>query len=232
MTSGDVEAFLARKHQRDGWELTTLRQFFRWARRRRLVLVDPTKGMLVAAQPRFIGAALGIDEQRRLFRRWTAQSDEVHPYEALVGLLALVHGASRTELASLVLDDIDRPRHAVRFGNRPHSVVLDPDSWDALERAVAHRGRMRTVNPHLLVTRKSACRSTPAPGQFVSIVLEPSGVTMRDLRSTRLSRLVSAYDPMLVAASFGMTPKAATYYLGDCVDRERLESTRDVVDAG
>ena len=41
---------------------------------------------------------------------------------------------------------------------------------------------------------------------------------MRDLRSTRLSLLVSSHDPMLVAASFGVTPKTATYYLGDRVD--------------
>ncbi len=39
------------------------------------------------------------------------------------------------------------------------------------------------------------------------------------------------YDPMLLAASFGLTPKTATYYLADCIDREHLESTNDVLDA-
>ena len=227
--AGDVEAFLGRKHQRDGWELTTLRQFFRWARRRRLLLVDPTKGLSLGARPRFTGATLGIDEQRRLFCRWTTASDDVHPYEALVGLLALVHGASRIELASLRLDDIDTRRHSVELGKRRHPLVLDPDSWAAVERAMAHHGRLRTLNPHLLVNRRTACRDAAVPGDFVSQLLQPAGAVMRDLRSTRLSRLVSSYDPMLVAASFGLTPKSATYYLGEGLDGERLESTRDAV---
>lgn len=230
VTSSDVEAFLAPRRQRDSWEVTTLRQFLRWARRRRLVLVDSTKGLPLGAQPRFTGATLGIDEQRRLFQRWTTASLDVHPYECVVGLLALLHGASRIELASLVLDDIDRPRHAVQLGKRPHALVLDPDSWEALERAVAHHRRLRTLNPHLLVTAKTACRNVAARGQFVSEVLHPAGVVMRDLRSTRLSRLVSTYDPMLVAASFGLTPKTATYYLGDSVDGEHLQSTNDLLD--
>jgi hypothetical protein len=174
------------------------------------VLVDPTKGLSLGAQPRFTGAALGIDEQRRLFRRWTIPSDDAHPYEAFVGLMALLHGATRIELASVVLDDIDAPRHAMHLGRRPHPLTLDPESWEALLRAVAHHEQLRTLNQHLLVTRHSACRSNPAPGLFVSNILLPAGVTMRDLRSTRLSRLVSSYDPMLVAASFGVTPKAAT----------------------
>lgn len=132
----------------------------------------------------------------------------------------------------MLLDDIDAPGHAIHLGRRPHPLALDPDSWDALERAVAHHEQLRTLNQHLLVTRRSACQSNPAPGLFVSNVLLPAGVTMRELRSTRLSRLVSSYDPMLVAASFGVTRKAATYYLGDGVDQERLESTREILESG
>lgn len=226
-----VEVFLARKHQRDSWELTTLRKFLRWARRRRLVLVDPTRGLRLGAQPRFAETGLGIDEQRRLFRRWTIPSDDIHPYESFVGLLPLLHGASRLELASLRRGDIDRPRHAVQLGKRPHPIVLDPASWEALQRAVVHHRQLRTLNPHLLVTAKTACRNTPARGDFVSELLRPAGVGMRDLRSRRLSRLVSTYDPMLVAASFGLTPKTATYYLADSVDQEHLESVNDVLSA-
>lgn len=154
----------------------------------------------------------------------------VSPGASTTRPLALLHGASRIELASLVLEDIDRPRHAVRLGKRPHALVLDPVSWAALERAVAHHRRLRTLNPHLLVTAKTACRNIAARGQFVSEVLHPAGVVMRDLRSTRLSRLVSTYDPMFVAASFGLTPKTATYYLGDSVDGEHLQSTNDLLD--
>lgn len=143
VTTSDVEAFMARRRQRDSLLLLPLRQFFRWARRRRLVLVDPTKGLSLGPQPRFTGAALGIDEQRRLFRRWTTPQDDVHPYEAFVGLMALVHGATRIELASVVLDDIDVPHHAVHLGKRPHPLPLDPDTWEVVEGALAHHRRLR-----------------------------------------------------------------------------------------
>lgn len=74
-----------------------LRQFFAFARSRRLVLVDPTRG-LTGTEPRaFRGTTLTLDQQRSLFRRWTTETGP-HPHEALVGMLALLHGASSAEI--------------------------------------------------------------------------------------------------------------------------------------
>jgi hypothetical protein len=42
----------------------------------------------------FRGPTAGLGLQRELFRRWTREPG-VHPHEAVTGLLALLHGASR-----------------------------------------------------------------------------------------------------------------------------------------
>lgn len=78
------------------------------------------------------------DEQRALFRRWTLGPD-VHPHEALFGLLALLHGASSKEIRTLTVEDIDHQARTIRLGDRPPAVPMDPASWAAVQRCLAHR---------------------------------------------------------------------------------------------
>ncbi len=67
----DIEAFLATLPRARKRRLTVLRQFFRFARSRKIILADPTRG-LTAREPRgFTGQTLRLDQQRELFRRWT-----------------------------------------------------------------------------------------------------------------------------------------------------------------
>lgn len=68
-----------------------LRQFFGFARAQHLVLVDPTRGLTAKESNGYRGRTLTLDQQRDLLRRWTCD-DEVHPHEALLGMLALLHG--------------------------------------------------------------------------------------------------------------------------------------------
>jgi hypothetical protein len=80
----DIEEFLNLQPNNRPRRLTVLCQFFRFARARRLLLVDPTRG-LARRQPRgFRAKTLTIDRQRLLFRRWSTDPT-VHPHEALVG---------------------------------------------------------------------------------------------------------------------------------------------------
>ena len=89
ITTTDLEAFLARAPQNRHQQTYVLRHFFRWARRRKLILSDPSRPLRLGAQPAFIGTVLDTPAQRALFRRWT--SDTVHPHERLTGLLGLAH---------------------------------------------------------------------------------------------------------------------------------------------
>jgi hypothetical protein len=73
----------------------------------------------------FRGATLDLTIQRELFRRWTTDP-AVHPHEALVGLLALLHGATNQDLRGLMVSDTTPANRSVQLGSRPHPTPLDP----------------------------------------------------------------------------------------------------------
>ncbi|MFE9637059.1 hypothetical protein [Streptomyces sp. NPDC006463] len=217
----DVEAFLAVLPQARKRRLTVLRQFFRFARAQKLVPVDPTRGLVVKEAKGFRGQTLTLDQQRELFRRWTTE-EHVHPHEALVGMLALLHGASSSEVRLLQITEVDHSAQRIRLGKRPQPVPLDPASWTALQRCLAHRDAWPTENPHVLVTKGTKAGRSPASTAYLSHILDDCGFPPRVIRSTRLVDLVNTLDPKLVAASFGMDPQAALIYLADHVDEGRL----------
>jgi integrase len=222
----DIEAFLATLPKGRKRRLTVLRQFFRFARAQKVVLTDPTRGLSARQPAGFTGQTVLLARQRELFRRWTAGPD-AHPHEAMLGILALVHGVSSLEVRGLRVDDIDHGARAVRLGKRPHPVPLDPVSWDVLQRCLAHRDAQATENPHVMVTRVTRARTCAASAAYVSHVLDPCGVPPRMLRSTRLIDLVNTMDPKLVAAAFGMDAESVMIYLADHVDPARLPPSRD-----
>jgi hypothetical protein len=102
-------------------------------------------------------------------------------------------------------------------------VPLDPATWTQLERCLAHRESQRTANPHLVVTLVTKAGTEPASTAYFSHLLDASAVPPRTVRCTRLADLVNTMDPKIVAATFGMDPEGAMFYLADHVDHTRLE---------
>lgn len=217
----DIEAFLATLPKARRRRLTVLRQFCRFARTGKIILADPTHGLTATAPRGFTGRTIGLDQQRALFRRWTASPD-AHPHEALLGILALLHGASSSQVRRLEATGIDAATRTIRLGKRPHPVPLDPASWQVLQRCLAHRDNQRTGNPHVIVTKGTKAGRSPASTAYTSHVLAPCGVPPRMLRCTRLADLVNTMDAKLVAAAFGMNPEGVMIYLADHVDDGRL----------
>jgi site-specific recombinase XerD len=217
----DIEAFLATVPKSRKRRLTVLGQFFRFARTQKIILADPTRDLAATAPRGFTGPTIALDQQRVLFRRWTTEAD-AHPHEALLGILALLHGASSSEVRHLQAGDIDPGARTIRLGKRPHPVPLDPASWQVLQRCLAHRDGRHTANPHVVVTKGTKAGRVPASTAYMSHVLDPCGVPPRMLRCTRLADLVNTMDPKLVAAAFGMNPEGVMIYLADHVDDSRL----------
>ena len=211
-----IETFIATGDR--GFRLAALRDFFHFARQRRICLTDPTAGLVHRPARGFRGRTLTRREQSRLLRRWA--DGDCHPHEALVGLLALLHGASVSELRPLTINDITTAARTMRLGRRSHQVPLDPLSFAALERCLAHREQLGTENPHVIVTRGTRAHRAPASQPYLSHVLDPAGVSPRVLRQTRLAELTHRLDPRLVAAAFGMTPEGALHYLIGAVESE------------
>jgi hypothetical protein len=217
----DIEAFLATLPKARRRRLTVLRQFFRFARAQKIILADPARGLTATVLRGFTGQTLALDQQRALFRRWTT-GPGAHPHEALLGILALLHGAASSEVRHLQAGDIDAAARTIRLGKRPQPVPLDPASWQVLQRCLAHRENQRTGNPHVIVTKGTKAGRAPASTAYLSHVLDSCGVPPRMLRCTRLADLVNIMDPKLVAAAFGMNPEGVMIYLADSVDPGRL----------
>jgi integrase len=221
---GDVEAFLAEYPSNRRRRLQSSRQFFRWARKNKVVLVDPTRDLPGMPRQGFTGQTLSLPEQRRLFRRWHTDPS-VHPHEALVGILALLHAASNVELRGLHIDDFDQTARTLRVGRRPQPVPLDPVTVSALQRCLAHRASLHTHNPHLIVTTITKTRSTPPSMAYLGHVLDAAAVSPKRLRSTRIVDLVTTLDPKVVSGALGMKAEGLVNYLADHVDTGRLTTT-------
>ncbi|MFE9999805.1 integrase [Streptomyces avermitilis] len=217
----DLEAFLGGSPKARKRRLVVLGQFFRFTRSQKIVLVDPARGLAARGPSGFTGATLTLDQQRVLFRRWT-MDPAVHPHEALLGMLALLHGASSREVKMLQVVDLDFRARTARLGDRPHPVPLDPPSWAAVERCLSHREDQRTDNPHVMVTRQTKSDRGPTSTAYVSHVLDACSFPPRMIRCTRLLDLVNTMDPKLVAAACGMDPEATMIYLSDRIDETRL----------
>ncbi|MEI5011863.1 hypothetical protein RB196_35470 [Streptomyces sp. PmtA] len=122
-------------------------------------------------------------------------------------MLALLHGASSSEIRMLQVNDVDQQAQTVRLGKRPHPVPLDPASWTVVQRCLDHRAAWRTDNPHVVVTKGTKAGRGPASTAYLSHVLDDCGFPPRMICSTRLVDMVNTMDPKLVAAAFGMDPQ-------------------------
>jgi len=137
--------------------------------------------------------------------------------------MAMLHAASAEELRHLLIDQFDPHAHTItRLGRRPRPVPLDPATWAALQRCLDHHAARATPNPHLLVTKLTATRSTAASGYYMSHLLGGTGTGLRSLRSNRIAHLIATTDPLMVINALGLTPAAATRYLRDTVDPDRI----------
>lgn len=219
----DIEAFLGALPLARKRRLTVLRQFFRFARAQRIVLVDPTRGLSASPYRGFTGQTLDLARQRALFIRWTTDP-AVHPHEALLGILALLHAASSHEIRLLRCADVEPTTRTVRLGRRPQPVPLDPASWAVLQRCLQHRTLQHTDNPHVVVTRGTKAGNKPASTAYFTHALDAVGVRPRTVRGTRLIDLVNTMDPKLVADAFGMHATGVLIYLRDYVEESRLEA--------
>jgi site-specific recombinase XerD len=222
VSTGHVEAFLATQPSTAAHRLAGLRRFFRFAARRRMILTDPAKTVTIAQPWGFRGPSLTRDQQRELFRRWTSGRGDVHPHEALTGLLALVHGATTQEIRHLTVEAIAPAARAVSLRGRPQATPLDPWTQAAIWACLAHRQALRSANPYLIVTRQTKATRVPPGDSYVKNILTPARIRPRILRSSRILSLLNAADPKLVAAAYGMTFDAVTAYLADRVDPTRL----------
>ena len=215
VASSDIETFVTFSPSA---RLASCRAFFAFAKRRRLILVDPTSGITRMSPRGFAGRVLNTDQQRQLMRRW--MRTDLDPRERAVGLLSLIHAASGSELRHLQSTDIELATGTLTLGRRPHRLPLDPLSASALDDLIQGREAMKTSNPHAIVTKVTRAHLTPCSPHFMTHVLDRANVVPSLLRQTRLADMAHQLDPRLVSAAFGITEGAALHYVTDAVHDE------------
>ena len=223
VSTADLEDFLARRPRSHHQDTYVLRRYFAWARQRKLILIDPARPLCLGAPPGFTGTVLDVGTQRALLRRWT--SPATHPHERMAGLLALLHAASSAQIRGLAVTGVD-PRHrTLALAGRPFPTPADPATWAAVQASLAHRDRLATVNPHVIVTNATRTGDAPADGSYLTRRLAPAGTTPSTCRQTRIAQLVNDLDPKLTAAALGMRDSGLVRYLADNVAHDRLQRT-------
>ena len=135
-------------------------------RKNKVVLVDPTRGLPGQPRVRVSPARLSASPSNAACSAAGPATRRVHPHEALVGILALLHATSSLELRQLQVTDFDPVGPSLRIGRRP-PIPLDPVSVAAIQRCLAHRSLLGTQNPHLIVTTQTKTRSTPASTAYL-----------------------------------------------------------------
>jgi len=223
VTTADLEDFLASRPRSHHQDTYVLRRYFAWARQHKLILIDPARPLRLAPQPGFTGTVLDTGTQRALLHRWT--SPATHPHERVAGLLALLHAASSAQIRGLTVTGADDRRHTLALAGRPFPTPADPATWAAVQASLAHRDRLATLNPHLIVTNATRTGDAPADGSYLTRRLAPAGTTPSACRQTRIAQLVNDLDPKLTAAALGMRDSGLVRYLADNVTHDRLQRT-------
>ncbi|MFI5541539.1 integrase [Nocardia sp. NPDC051900] len=209
VTQADVTAILNRLtgHTRVGM-FVALRSLFGFAKRHRLIFLDPTRRLRVGAPP-----------PRALLPMTDRQIDAVTatavtPLQRVVVALVAVYAARAITLRTIVLDDIDLPRRRIRIGGTVHQ--LTEFTHDVLEGWLTHRQQRwpGTPNRHLIVSADSVLATEPVPDYHLTWHLGLLGIDLEHIRGDRILQEAIAVDadPLHLTIAFGLSEKTAIGY--------------------
>ena len=222
VSTGDIETFLATQPSTAARRLGGLRRFFRFAARRRMILINPAKTITVTRPHGFTGPSLTRDRQRELFRRWTHRHRRLPPARGAdraacpdprshhPGNPAPDHrrhhpGHLRRLAARTTAGHPSRPMDLGRHRSLPGA----PAGTQLREPAPAHH---LADQGHPGPSRRRIRQEHAAGGRHQA----PHPAILTDPRARQHRRL------KLVASAYGMTYQAVIHYLADNVDPTRL----------
>lgn len=210
VTSDDIETVLAELHgSRRANVLSSLRSLFAFALKRQTIFRNPTRGIKVGQRPYRIIQPL---DQADIDRAVAAANT---PVARLALVLAAIHAARTSTIASLRLDDVDLGNRRLTLAGRVHPI--DKLTHQILTEWLDYRRTRwpQTANPHLIINQMSANGIGPASTiYFAKTALRGQTATLERLRVDRQLQeaLADRPDPLHLAAVFGLDPKTAIRY--------------------
>ncbi len=188
--------------------IAALRSLFRFAKRRHLVFVDPTRHLR--------GTGRGV--VRSLSPMTTAQIDAVRdavrcPAQRLVVALSAVHAARGAAIRALLLDDVDLPGKTITLAG--HEQFLGDLTRTVLLGWLRQRRQTwpHTANRHVLVSRTTALGTGPVTADYLERLLTLR-IDLEQIRQDRIlhEALTNDADPLQLALVFGIDHSTAMTY--------------------
>jgi site-specific recombinase XerD len=188
--------------------LSVLRSLFRHCKQTGTIFRDPTlrirhadnhHGVLQPLQPADVQAAIAA---------------ATTPATRLALVLAAVHAARTKDIRELRLQDVDLGNRRLVIAGRARP--LDQLTYQALIEWLEHRRAQwpNTANPHLLVNRLTAVKTTPVGKVWLTKPFWGLEATLERLHADRQleESLVQGPDPLHLAAVFGVHYNTAIRY--------------------
>jgi integrase len=208
ITSSDIDTVLEslRGHRRYN-AITALRSLFRFAKRRGLTFVDPTRHLSGGRGTERIVLPLTAEEILAV------QQAAVTPAQRLAVALAAVHAARAEAIRELTLDDIDLPNrritiagHRQRLGELTHNALV---AWLGYRRATWPN----TANRHVLISRVSALGTGPVSADYLG-KHQLRGMSLDHIRRDRILQeaLATGADPLHLSLVFNIDHTNAMTY--------------------
>src|SRR5438067_4083684 len=156
-----------------------LRSLFRHAKKNGLVFHDPTAGL--KSHPADQALLPIADDEVRSIEQLASE-----PFERLVVTLSVEHACRTSVIRKLTLDDIDLPNRRITLAG--HNQRLGELTHRALITWLDHRRDRwpHTANRHVLLTTKTALRTTPVSQNSVKQSLSNNGFTIERIRADRI----------------------------------------------
>ncbi|MFF2752079.1 hypothetical protein ACFVVA_41910 [Kitasatospora sp. NPDC058048] len=189
-----------------------LRSLFRALKRERLVFRDLARHLLV-------GDLTGIPRPVPSDLLAGLLDQAATPFARLAIALAAIHAVPASEIRTALTTDLDLTRGTLelRRGLRRHTLYLEELTHRLAADWLSYRHQRwpTSVNPHLLVTQKTALDPDhPAVHRITMQLVLPKGQTLDRLRQDRiLDEAFATGDPLKLMRLFGITEDTAMRYV-------------------
>ncbi|WP_273483934.1 hypothetical protein [Desulforamulus ruminis] len=179
-----IHYLLSNNSQRNTYtRFRELSSFFNWTKRFKLTFNNPCKGIEVDYGHK-ITQCLDEEKQRELVKRWF--SDQANLQEAVIGILGLIYGCSSEEIRNIKLGNF-KEKELVLPG-RPIPIKLPEKVLQLINRYLLWRDEIckGANNDYFLVSKISYKKNCPVSDNTFRNLLKETGLSPRDLRSTRI----------------------------------------------
>jgi integrase len=206
-----------------------LYQFFRLARRRRLITHIPLMKLPGRELPRTI-EPLSLEEQRIVARR-IRENLFTCPEEAWLSALCFYHGLSSSQICCLRTEQVDVERGIIVVEGRPPVYLLAED-FLLLEQFLQRRKGLPYAKKksYLVISNQTKIDDKPMTQEYVAEKVRVlTGHTSQCLRITCFAALSVRYGPQHLVEAFGLSLDQACRYadLKEFLLEEEIKQQRE-----